>query len=58
MSLPKFEGYKTYIVALLVGLLAVAKFLGYVSPELYETLLGLLVGTGLYTLRSAVKKLE
>lgn len=51
-------GYKTYVTAALIIALAVAKGLGYVPQDLYETLLGLLLGTGMAALRAGVKKAE
>jgi len=51
-------GYKTYIVAALMGLLAVAKFLGYVDDATYAALIAALTGGGLAALRRGVEKSE
>lgn len=50
------SGYRTYIIATLVGLLAAAKFLGYVDEQTFQALFALLTGGGLATLRMAVNK--
>lgn len=38
----KFSGYKTYIFAVLMGLLAMAHYLGYIDDTLYNSGIGLL----------------
>jgi len=52
------SGYKTYIVAGLVGAVVLAHQLGWLSPELANTILGILGAGGLITLRMGVKKAE
>ena len=47
------KGKKTYITALVIGLLAAAQALGYPIPEWIYAILG---GLGLGTLRSGVAK--
>ena len=54
--LDKISGYKTYIVAALIGVLAAGKFLGYIDGETFATLSALLGGGGLAALRSGVAK--
>jgi len=50
------SGKKTYIVAALMAIATGAKFLGYLSPEAYTTVEGLLLGGGLAALRAGVAK--
>lgn len=47
------DGKKTYIVAALMGLLAVIYTLGMVDETMYKTIQGLLLGGGLAALRNA-----
>lgn len=54
--LKKLKGKRTYLVAVLVGVVAVLGHLGYLSPEAQATLLGLLGAGGLASLRAGVKK--
>jgi len=49
----QLAGYRTYIIATLIGLLSAAHFLGYVDANTYQTFLGLLTGGGLAALRAA-----
>ncbi len=49
------KGYRTYIIAALIGILSAAHFLGYVDQGTFETFTVLLTGGGLATLRSAVE---
>lgn len=49
---------KTYIVGFLLVVAAGLHALGYITPELFQTIAGLLGGTGLITARAAIKKLE
>lgn len=51
------EGKKTYITAVVMGLAALARGLGWLDQHQYELLLGLLGSLGLATLRSGVSKL-
>ena len=50
------SGYKTYIVAVLLGLVGAGKHLGYIDPEAATTIETLLLGGGLAFLRAGVKK--
>lgn len=54
----KLDGYKTYIVAGALGLLAAGRYLGYIDQTMGDFLQGLLLGGGLAALKSAVKKVE
>jgi uncharacterized membrane protein len=47
------KGKKTYIIALLIGLLSAAKALGYVDEGTFQTVMALLTGGGLAALRHA-----
>lgn len=49
-------GKKTYLVALGMAFLSFAKSLEWIDDTTYQTLLGLLGGTGLATLRAGVTK--
>lgn len=49
------SGYKTYIIAALVGAVTVAHTLGYINDEIFKEALGFLGAGGLVTLRAAVK---
>lgn len=49
-------GKKTYISALVLGLAAFVRALGWVSQEQYEIILGLVSSLGLAALRSGVSK--
>lgn len=50
-----FAGYKTYLVAGLVAITSTAKYMGYIDYNAYESLMGLLMGSGLVTMRQAIK---
>ena len=50
------SGYKTYLIAAAIGVVSAAHQLGYLDAQLYGTLLGLLGGGGLATLRAGVTK--
>lgn len=50
------EGKKTYIFAVLIGVVAAAEFIGYVSMGTATTLYGLLGAGGLGALRAGVAK--
>jgi hypothetical protein len=52
----RLQGRKSYITAVLVGGVVVARYLGYLTPEVYELLLGLLGASGLATLRAGMAK--
>jgi len=49
-----FAGYKTYIIAALVGVATVMHQLGYVDADTYTTILGFLGAGGLAALRIGV----
>lgn len=49
-------GRKTYLIALAMALLAFAKSVEWIDEATYQTLLGLLGGAGLATLRAGVTK--
>ncbi len=50
------EGKKTYITAVILGLSALARGMGWLDQQQYELLLGLLGSLGLATLRAGVSK--
>lgn len=50
------DGKKTYIAALLGGLVTVLQLLGYIEMDLYMTLMSLLGFGGLAALRRGVAK--
>jgi len=49
------QGYRTYIIAALIGLITVGHQLGYIDSITYQTLLGVLGAGGLATLRAGIK---
>jgi hypothetical protein len=49
------SGYKTYILAICVVIVAAAHHFGWLDDKLFTTLIAVLVGGGMFTLRSAVK---
>lgn len=49
------SGYKTYLVAVALGLLTVAQTLGWLTVEQAATIQTLLLGAGLAALRQGVK---
>jgi hypothetical protein len=53
---PVFSGYKTYLVAIVGGIVTVVYLLGGIEWHTYEGILGLLGFSGLATLRAAVHK--
>lgn len=52
------QGKKTYIVAVLMGLVAVGTQLGWITKEAAATIEALLLGGGLAFLRAGVAKAE
>lgn len=56
--LKKLEGKKTYIVALVVGIVTALKVAGVIDNDTYLSILGFLGAIGLYTTRDAIKKIE
>lgn len=57
-SLSELNGRKTYIVAGVIAGATFAKIIGWITEEEYQAFVGFLGAIGLYTLRSAVRKLE
>ena len=53
LSMNVLQGYRTYIIAALIGLGTVGHQLGYIDSTTYQTLLGVLGAGGLATLRAA-----
>lgn len=51
--LQKLEGKKTYLVAILVGVVSVLNYLGVVDGQAYVTIMGLLGAGGVAALRAA-----
>ncbi len=49
-------GKKTYITAILLALAAFARAMGWLTPEQYESILGLASALGLAALRAGVAK--
>ena len=49
------KGYRTYIIGFLVVVLAGLRALDYITEPVYQNVLGLLAGAGLYTLRGSIK---
>lgn len=54
--LSKLEGYRTYIVAIIMIALAIAKSQGWITSETYLEVQGALSGAGLWFLRSGISK--
>jgi len=50
------SGYKTYIVAVLMGALTTANLAGWIDPATYEAIMALLAAVGLGTLRAGITK--
>jgi hypothetical protein len=48
------KGYRTYIVAFIIALVAILHYLGYVDTTVTDGLVTLLGGAGLAALRAAV----
>ena len=53
LSMNALQGYRTYIIAAMIGLVTVGHHLGYIDSITYQTLLGVLGAGGLVTLRAA-----
>ena len=53
---PMFDGYKTYLCALGIGLATAAKVLGWIDEATYQTIVALLGAGGLAALRAGVSK--
>lgn len=54
MNLEILKGYKTYLVAAGIGLVAFARAMGYLDDETAAIITSLLIGGGIATLRAAV----
>ena len=54
----ELEGKKTYLVAAVIAGATFAKLVGWITEEEYQGFVGFLGAIGLYTIRSAVRKLE
>ena len=52
------DGKKTYIAAGLTAGATLAYLLGFLNDEQYKACVGVLVAFGLYSTRSAIRKLE
>ena len=50
------SGYKTYIIAVALGALAVVHSLGYINDQIYQALMAALGAGGLAALRAGVTK--
>lgn len=48
------SGYKTYIIAALIGIATVAKTLGYLTADQLQTIIGLLGPAAAVTMRMAI----
>lgn len=48
------QGKKTYILAILIGVMSAAKALGWINESIFQTLMGILGASGLATLRSSI----
>lgn len=52
------SGKKTYILAVLVGITAVAQTLGYIDSTIASLIYAVLGGSSVATVRSAISKLD
>lgn len=52
------QGYKTYIIAVLIGALTVAKALGYIDQVTYDTLVSLLGAGALGTVAAKINRIN
>ncbi len=50
------SGYKTYIIAVLIGIATVVHQIGYIDALTYQTILGILGAGGLAALRIGISK--
>jgi len=53
-----FSGFKTYIVGILIVIFAVCFASNLINADTFLKLIGVLLGLGAMTMRSAVSKLE
>ena len=51
-----FKGYKSYVIAALLVIVAGLHAQGYITDSLYTTLQGVLLGGGIATLRAGISK--
>ena len=51
-----FNGYRTYLCAIGIGIATAAKALGYLDEATYQALVGMLGAGGLAALRAGVAK--
>lgn len=54
----KISGYKTYIVAGIIAAVTFGKIVGWIDEGAFQAIMGILAALGLYTVRSAISKLE
>jgi hypothetical protein len=52
------NGYKSFMVALAIIAVGVLNALGYVSEDIRDTVVTILLGTGVATLRHGISKAE
>lgn len=52
------KGYKTYIIAALIAILAGLKAMGYIDEATYQTLLALLGAGGLSTVAAKISRMQ
>ena len=50
------DGYKTYIVAVLIAAAGFAKGMGWIDQSVFEAIVAILAGAGAAALRAGVKK--
>ncbi len=50
------DGYKTYIIAIGIGLASAVHSLGWIDTQAYLLIVGILAPSGLATLRQGIKK--
>ena len=50
------DGYKTFLVALAIGVASAVHYLGWIDTQAYLLIIGILAPTGLATLRQGIKK--
>lgn len=52
------QGYKTYIIAALIAILAGLKAMGYIDETTYQTLIALLGAGGLTTVAARISRVQ
>ena len=56
-NLIKFlQGYKSYIIAILIGIMAALKYLGTIDEQTFITLFALLTGGGVASLGAKINR--